>query len=223
METVVIIIMCLTGLVFLLKLTCHGNAGVFLLSFLAAASVILMTDFASSQSRTRIEAWLGQPDIMLDTSVWLTLDVAFQIWFCFLAAKRLSGPLTKKELIAYNAALWIPGLMIFPVLSAALTELIFSLPGVDFSVVGWSAGLGLFVALPALARGLRALLPETDLRLEVMFLVSLIILSLGIVATVNGRTAATGTNRVEWTALLAVICLLVGCAAAGFMLRKYKN
>ena len=94
METVVIIIMCLTGLVFLLKLTCHGNAGVVLLSFLAAAAVILMTDFASSQSRTRIEAWLGQPDIMLDTSVWLTLDVAFQIWFCFLAAKRLSGPLT---------------------------------------------------------------------------------------------------------------------------------
>ena len=223
METVVIIIMCLTGLVFLLKLTCHGNAEVFVLSFLAAASVILMTDFASSQSRTRIEAWLGQPDIMLDTSVWLTLDVAFQIWFCFLAANRLSGPLTKKELIAYNAALWIPGLMIFPVLSAALTELIFSLPGVDFSLVGWSAGLGLFVALPALARGLRALLPETDLRLEVMFLVSLIVLSLGIVATVNGRTAATGTNRVEWTALLAVICLLTGCAAAGFMLRKYKN
>ena len=124
---------------------------------------------------------------------------------------------------AYYAALWIPGLMIFPVLSAALTELIFSLPGVDFSLVGWSAGLGLLVALPALARGLRALLPETDLRLEVMFLVSLIILLLGIVATVNGRTAATGTNRVEWTALLAVICLLAGCAAAGFMLRKYKS
>lgn len=47
-----------------------------------------------------------------------------------------------------------------------------------------------------------------------MFLVNMLVSVLGIIATVNGRTAAAGTNSVEWDALGAVFALLaIGCIA----------
>ena len=57
--------------------------------------------------------------------------------------------------------------------------------------------------------GLGLLIPEKEIRLELLFMINLLIAALGIVATVNGRTAATGTNHVEWTALAGVFAILI--------------
>ena len=76
METVVIIIMVAVGFSFLLKLTYHRPAGAIALALVAAAFVFLSYDEATSQSKTQIAEWLQNPSLMLDTSVWLTIDVA---------------------------------------------------------------------------------------------------------------------------------------------------
>ena len=54
-------------------------------------------------------------------------------------------------------------------------------------------------------------------------MVSLLAGALGIVATVNGRTAAVGTNEVEWGALAAVIILLLAGVLAGSLIYRYYN
>lgn len=82
-------------------------------------------------------------------------------------------------------------------------------------------GAALFLAVPLTAYFVKWLLPEPDIRLELMFMINLLIAALGIVATVNGRTAAVGTNDVDWYALSAVFGLLaVGCAA-GIVLNRF--
>lgn len=45
---------------------------------------------------------------------------------------------------------------------------------------------------------LRYLLPEKELRLELLFLTNALTAILGIIATVNGRTAVTGISEVDW-------------------------
>lgn len=221
METVVIIIMVAVSFSFMLKLTFHRLSGAIALALVAAAFVFLTYDEAASQSKTQIADWLRNPSLMLDVSVWLTIDVAFQICFCAIAAKKMSGKLSEKEKIAYQICLWIPGLLIFPVLFSALTQFIFVLPGRDFAVIGCSMGAALFLAVPLTAYFVKWLLPEPDIRLELMFMINLLIAALGIVATVNGRTAAVGTNDVDWYALSAVFGLLaVGCAA-GIVLNRF--
>ena len=226
METVVTIIMLLVVLGVLRKLSYHGIAGMIAVCVVAGAFVFGTTDLATSQSKTQIADWLSQPNLMLDTLVWLTIDVAFQICFCALAAAMLTGGGEKarsgKIRILYQICLWIPGLLIFPVLFALLTALIFALPGTDFALTGTLLALAVPVAGPLLALGIRAILPEKDLRLELMFMINLIIACLGIVATVNGRTAAVGTNSVEWGALAATLALLAGGTSAGYFLRKYR-
>lgn len=215
METVVMIIMLLVGVSFVLKLTCHGWAGIMALSALSAAFAGLTTGLAAQQSKTQIADWLGRPELMLDTSVLLTVDVFIQIFFCVLMAGKLAGSLGRKGNVALQAALWFPGLLIFPVLFSLLVEVIFAMPGVDFDVIGWGTAAILLIAVPLAAAGLKWLLPEVELRIELMFLINLLIAALGVVATVNGRTAATGTSSVEWGALAAVGGLLAAGSVGG--------
>lgn len=223
MEIVITIIMVMVGFSFVLKLTCHGWPGRIVNGLVAAIFILSTYGAAASQSKTRIAEWLNQPELMLDTSVWLTVDVAFQICFCVLAAKSLYVSLTRTERVLLHLTLWVPGLLIFPTLFSLLTELIFTLTGVDFTSIALGLAIVLLAGVPALAALVKYLIPEVDIRLEMMFMVNLIIAALGIVATVNGRTAAAGTSEVEWTVMAAVALLLVLGAAAGIVINRYLN
>lgn len=218
METVVFIIMLLVSFSFLLKLTWHGWLGRIVIALLAAVFIMAMTDLATGQSKAQISDWLSMPSLMLDISVWLTVDVAFQICFCILAAGQQEG----KMRLAYLFTLWFPGLLVFPVLFAFLTEAIFSMHGTDFMLISRMIAGGVLVGVPVLSYCIRQLLPEREIRLELMFMVNLLIAALGIVATVNGRTAAVGSNHVEWMALAGVLALLVAGTIFGLIYHRYR-
>ena len=223
MVPVLITIMGLVIFGFLLKMTFHGTAGRIVLAVIAAAFILITYGNAAAQSKTQIADWLGQPDLMLDTSVWLTVDLAFQIAFCVLSAKAMGERLSGTGKFLRQICLWVPGILIFPVLFALLTELIFMLPGVGFATTAIGLAAVLLVGIPLLSAGLKQLVPERDIRLELLFMVSLLAGALGIVATVNGRTAAVGTNEVEWGALVAVIILLLAGVLAGSLIYRYYN
>lgn len=183
--------------------------------------VALTWEYATTQSKAQIADWLTRPELMLDTSVLLTIDVFFQIAFCVLMARRLSGaPISRVQNVLLLVSKWFPGLLIFPVLFSLLVQLIFALPGTDFALIGWGTAGALLVLMPLVAKGVEWLLPESDMRLEMTFLLNALIALLGVVATVNGRTAAVGTNQVEWDALAGVLALLVAGAIAGFFINK---
>ena len=138
METVVLIIMLMVSLSFVLKLTWHSPVGAAVTAALAALFVFFAQDAATAQSKTRIADVLADPALMLDISVVLTVDVAFQLLFCFLKARSLGSPLPRAAKAVAGVCLWVPGLLIFPVLFALLVEIIFSMPGADFTLVAAS-------------------------------------------------------------------------------------
>jgi len=115
---------------------------------------------AITRSRMQIADWLSNPDLMADTAV------------------------------LYLGLKGFPGLLYLVVIFSLQVQLIFMLPGVSFPLVSWSlaAAVSVFVVLGIWA--LRRLVPEEELRLELLFLVNAVIAALGVIATVNGRTAA---------------------------------
>lgn len=214
METLVQIIMVLVSFSFLLKLTCHKWYQVLLMTTVSALFTGLGWELAIEQSRSQIESWLSDPSLMLDTAVLLTADVFLQIAYVMSAVNMMtSGKVSGKTLLLYRILRWFPGLMFFPVLFSLLVSAIFSLPGVPFPAVSWGLAAAISIALPLMVRVLKLLLPEKELRLELLFLTSVLTGILGIIATVNGRTAAQGTGTVDLTALAAV----AGIAAAGWI------
>lgn len=223
MEIVVIVIMLLVSFSLMLKLTYLPLYGKVAVGLACALFVGLNLESATAQSKTQIDDWLHNPELMLDIAVLLTIDVALQIVFCILYARRLAGEkLSKTETVTSQLALWIPGILIIPTLFALLTEAIFALPGYDFGAIAWTLAGVVFVVAVGMSSLIPVILPEKDLRLELIFMFNAMIALLGIVATVNGRTAVDGSGSVEWMPLLGVVTLLALGAVAGYVLFNHN-
>ena len=221
METVIILIMFMVGLSFVLKLTFMRPWQMIAEILILAIATVSTTDIAINQSKLQISEWLQTPDVMLDLAVLLTLDVALQIAFCLC---MINNPVKLKDRVLKDLLLYIPGLLIFPVSFYLLVQMIFSNAGMDFNNISYCLGVAITVLIPLLVYGARYLLPEDSERLELIFYINCIVGLLGIIATVNGRTATTGINEVNINSLLAIIGLAVIGSIFGLLLfRKNQN
>ena len=219
METVVLVMMIVVCFNYLLKQTWRKPFFVALSAVVCALFVGLAWPWAIEQSKNRIAGWLADSALMLDMAVLLTLEVALQMTFCVVAAHIHTAGRVKPSVVwAYRLLRWFPGLLIYPVLFSLLVAAIFALPGVSFPLTAWSLAAVVAVVIPLGRWALKHLLPEKEIRLELLFLANALIAILGIIATVNGRTAVAGITSVDWPSLGGVMAfvaagLLLGMAA----------
>ena len=220
METVVVVLMIVVCFNYLLKQTYRKPYFVLLSALIAAGFMALAWPYAIEQSKTQITDWLNNPSLMRDTSVILSIDVILQMTFCMVAAHVMTtGKIKTRTLYLYKVLRWFPGILIYPVLFCILVATIFSFPGRSFEGVAYTLGAVCFVAIPALSWFIKWLLPEKELRLELLFLCNALIAILGIISTVNGQTAVEGQSEVNWSALGGLVILLVVGALLGYLLR----
>lgn len=223
MQTIVLILILLVSFNFLLKLTYNKRWAVAAITAVCALFVGTTWRYAIEQSKTQIADWLGNPTLMLDTSVILSVEVCIQLSFCMLAVHMMTGgPAKPRTLWTYRLLRLFPSFLIFPVLFSVLVAAIFNFPGVSFSTLSWGIAAVILVLIPLGVLLLRWLLPEKELRLELLFLTNSLTAVLGIVATVNGRTAMKGTSEVEWPAFFGILLLVILGTAAGILVRKFK-
>lgn len=215
MKTVVLVMMILVCFNYVLKQTYRKSYSVACSAAVCALFVGLMWPYAIEQSKSQISDWLSDSALMLDVAVILALEVAVQMTFCILSAHiQTSGKVKRRTIWVYRLLRWFPGVLVFPVLFSLLVSVIFAMPGTSFRFVAWSSAATVLVAIPTGAYVLKRLLPEKEIRLELLFLSNALIAILGVIATVNGRTAVAGVSEVEWGAA-AGVCVLVALGIAG--------
>ena len=227
METVVKLAMVLVSLSFVLKLTGYKLRQLLLMALLCALFVGFSWQFAAEQSKTAIASWLSDRELMQDIAVLMTLDVALQMAYCLMAVNLMnSGPLKRRTILVYKLLRLFPGIMVFLVLFSLLVSCVFAFPGVSFSLISWCMAAAVLVLLPLAVLGVRKLLPEKEIRLELLFLSNALTAALGVIATVNGTTAS---ESVDYHATIAVIGIVFLVALLGFLLyrlraaRKWKD
>lgn len=224
MEIVIGIIMLMVGFSVMLKLTYLPVWGRIVVSLVLGSFVGFSWDIAASQSKTQIAAWIQNPELMLDMAVILTVDVFLQNTFCITSAGLILGERQSRGTAIIQAICqWTPGILIFPVLLALLVEVIFSFPGLDFTTVAWGLATIILIISIGMPSIINRILPEKDLRLELIFGLNIMIAFLGVVATVNGRTAVAGTNSVDMKTLTGVILLFTVGATIGYILFKRQQ
>ena len=223
METVVLVMMILVCFNYVLKQTYRKIYSVLLSAAVCALFVGLMWPYAIEQSKSQISDWLADSSLMLDIAVILTLEVAIQMSFCILSAHiQTSGKVKPITIWVYRILRWFPGVLIFPVLFSLLVSAIFALPGVSFSLVAWLLAAIVFIAITFGCWVLKWLLPEKEIRLELLFLANALIAILGVIATVNGQTAVAGISEVDWSALGGIVVLLIFGLVAGVIAYRIK-
>lgn len=224
MELVLIVIMLLVCFSLVLKLTYLPLLGRLAVCLACALFIVSVRAVAARQSGAQIADWIQNPGLMLDVAVLLTLDVVLQSAFCILSAKTVAGEkMSKAGAFLRQFTLWVPGILILPALFALLLEVLFSFPGENLAVLAWTLASLVFLAGLGLPFLIAKFIPEADLRLELIFMVNAMIALLGVVATVNGRTAVAGVDNVEWRPLLGVVLLLALGAAFGYFYFRYNN
>lgn len=223
METVVKLAMVLVSLSFVLKLTGYKLRQLLLMALLCALFVGFSWQFAAEQSKTAIASWLSDRELMQDIAVLMTLDVALQMAYCLMAVNLMnSGPLKRRTILVYKLLRLFPGIMVFLVLFSLLVSCVFAFPGVSFSLISWCIAAAVLVLLPLAVLGVRKLLPEKEIRLELLFLSNALTAALGVIATVNGTTASESVDSVDYPATAAVFGIVLLGAALGFLLYRLK-
>ncbi len=223
METVVAVIMLLVCFNCILKQTYRKPVGVAVSTAACTLFTGLMWPVAIEQSMTQISDWLADSALMLDIAVVLTVEVALNIAFCLVAVHiGNSGLLKPRTIRLYRLLRWFPGILIYPVLFSLLVSAVFAFPGVSFPLVSWGLAAIVAIVIPSGTVALKKLLPEKDIRLEVLFLLNIFIAVLGIVATVNGSTAVDGISEANWGALAGVLALVAAGILSGALFYKVK-
>lgn len=208
---------------FVLKQTFHGVKEIMIISVLVAFFVGMTWPLAIEQSKTQIAAWIADQKLMLDMAVLLSIDVALTMLFCVNHVDlKTSEHVSRRKWVFFIFLKYFPGLLVFPVLFSVLVMTIFLLPGVSFQVVAWVLAVVLLVLTPVFTYGLRWLLPERPIRLELLFLVEVLLGLVGIIGTVNGRTAVAGFNSFDALSLLGVIAIVIVGMAIGWAIYNYQ-
>lgn len=223
MEAVIVVILALGVLSTSLKLGFHRPRWWWVWGAVVAVGTGLAWPLAATQSKTQLADFLQNPAMMGDAAVLLTLEVALMLAWCIADRQAEDGRWRWLRRAARGMLAVFPGVVSLLALFSLLTHLTFSLTGTSFALISWSLAAAVLVAMPALTWLLRWLLPERELRLELLFMLNLGIGALGIVATVNGRTAVEGSASVDWLQLASVAALCLLGLAAGLLLRKRKK
>ena len=168
MTTVVLILMILVCFNFLLKQTFVPRNVLAITTLVLGIFAALMWQVAIEQSKTQIIDWLHDTALMRNIAAILSIDVVVQLTFCIFTVRSAGsrGNTLRSRIIA-KGLLFYPGFIIFPVVFALLVQLIFLTPGVSFTLVSTSLGVAILFAVPLGIMVLRAILPESDLRLEI--------------------------------------------------------
>ena len=223
MKAIVLVIMILVCFNYILKQTFRKRYSVACSAIVCTLFMGLTWPYAIEQSKSQISGWLANSTLMLDIAVILTLEVAVQMAFCILSVQfQNSGTIKSLTIGLYRILRWFPGILIFPVLFSVLVSLVFAMPGTSFPLIAWLSASIVLIAIPGCTYGLRHLLPEKEIRLELLFLSNALIAILGIIATVNGRTAVIGNSNVDWMALAGVCAFVISGLAGGIVLYGIK-
>lgn len=220
MELIIQILMLFVVINTVLKLSFWKWWQAALFSFACGVFVIVSCQWAVLQSKTQLADYLTKRTILQDAAVLITIESVICIVFCF--ARLQYGQASKPRwwLSILNC---YPNLLIFPVLFYLLTQLIYAMPGIDFSTISYLLAGAAFILLPLLGFGMKYLYPENDLRLEIHFLVSLFVCVIGLISTVNGNVAYTAAKEpLNIKAIILSLGLFLSLFLSGIAWNKLK-
>jgi hypothetical protein len=213
MQQILYVIMFFIVMAFVVKLSFSPAWVIALTGLLLGVFVLAVGSYAPQQSKTQLADLLNNPSLMLDVSVWISLESLLGIAFCFVTLRSITGSKWKYTYLL-NA---FPGLLILPILFWLITQTVFAFPGKDFTFITRSMAGMATAGIVGFSFFIKWLIPEKSIRLEILFISWIFILILGIISTVNGRPLIQGTHVTNLPALLSLTAMAAGFFLMGFV------
>lgn len=180
--------------------------------------VYMSSDLASSQTRDSIASYIEQYSLREYITILVTIEaiilVTFAFWRTHTSSSATPRPKCQEQVILI-ALRFYPPILTLPTLLYLHTTLLFNWTGVDFELLslGLAFATTLFFALVPSFIGY--LLPEREIRLELLCLSSFFIFLLGLITTVDNHLVYEAP---EYDFPLKGFLLALGLGSACFIL-----
>lgn len=212
MELLVQILMLFVVLATALRLSFASRHYALGYAVLVALFVYSSSPYAIEQTKTGLAAYIADRSLREYAAIFISLEVALFVGYSF---ARLERPRLRRGRWLALALGAYPGLLAFAVLFYLQSSLLFALPGFSFSLLAVLLAVASSLLIYGLGQGLRWLLPEEELRLEVFFLVQLFTFILGIIASVDETVRSAPSAPIAWrglalSAAVAALCFVIG-------------
>lgn len=220
MELIIHILLLFIVVNSILKMSFWKWWHVLIFSTISALFVLWSEQFAILQSKTQLYDFMQNSEALKNVAVLITIEAAINLAYSFVALRTQFGLKKRRRLMVLH---WYPGLLIFPILFYILTQSIFVFAGIDFDKITYIIAISVFVTIPLLRKGIKYLIPETEFRLEIHFLVTLFVAFIGLLTTVNGNVTYVATEQdYNIRALVLAFSIFATTFLVGYIWNKYK-
>lgn len=168
----------------LLKCSFYSRRGIIAAALAWALFAKLVTPLLTELSRTEWESWFASRRQMLDLTVCVVLEASLMLGFCFnkVSPESSSRSGWSARIVRRLLGLY-PGLLAGGALCHLSLWLLYSVPGLDFSLFSWMAATITFILFWGGIQLTRFLLNEEEVRLELLFIVNMLLIVLGIIGS----------------------------------------
>lgn len=220
MEVIVHILLVSIFINTLLKLSFWKLPYQILFGVLLGGFVLYTYPIAIEQSKTQMAQWLQDSAILSNMAVLVTIEAIVYISFCFLSFKYLHTNQTNRK---YLMLKMYSGVLVFPVALYVVIQSVFYFTGTDFFQIALSIAGGLVIVTPVVSSLMRRLLPEEETRLEMLFLTSLLVTTLGLIATTNGNMMYVPKSQpIDYVSLSGTFVLFILLFVFGYLINRLK-
>ncbi len=174
MNYLIAILACFVTVSFLLKVGFFSTKGLVAVGIVFAIFTLCVTPRMTELSHDVFLQITTTKEILLNVAVCMVLESVIMIAYCFTCP-------SKKWL--YSLLHIYPGLLVIPALCYFQAQLLYLLPGVDFKLTAWVTALLAFMTVVGGSKLFNQLLGGRQARLEMLFIVNLLIIMLCIVIT----------------------------------------
>ncbi len=210
MESLIQVQMLLVCFVAVIKLSLANKWLNLAFALLLFGFTLWIKDFCSEETIAGISMYIEQKSLREYMAILLTLEGLIYMLYAFAPNKKVLA--------------FYPSLLIFPILYYTETNLFFTFAGIDFfllALLSAFAVLSLFLALPFL---IRLLIPEVEIRLELLFLSSILTTIIGLLTTVDDSLSYEAPRaEIPLQSLLIALGLFILCFAIGYYLPHIKE
>ena len=192
------------------------------LGIVCVASVWIFYPFAIETNKINIENILMQQNRMMDLTLFFVVDLLLSIGFCRVVFARLNGHIIKKSAMML---MYLPSLMVFPVIFYLQINLSFLFIGSSFLLLTICYSAFVFLLIFGGGWFIGKLLPETETRMELIIIFSVLLFTLIICCTVFHPSAQifSQSSPVNFKELLFSLSTIVVIFIIGFIASKiYK-
>lgn len=202
MESILLLItlLCLISGVFRNSLA-PGRYYPVVFAAVCALFVVIAGGYAVRVNKLSVSQAFADLSVMQNLNALLMLHMLFTLGF---AAAKMQKVFGLKQNVLYRIWEYIPALMVFPALFYFHTVLLFSFAGTSFCLVETVVALSTFLVLGGGAYLLRAAVPETELRTELLLMIELLLFVLMVCSTVlhPSATLLAVSSAPDWKSLL---------------------